>query len=85
MHIHGNSMNVNAANFYSAAEGEKAAAAQRTADVRKKLLKSASEIEGSATPEETLLIGQWMDGRHSQVQSEEQYHASASGKDPDFG
>jgi hypothetical protein len=85
MHIHGNSMNVNAANFYSAAEGEKAAAAQRAADVRKKLLKSASEIEGSATPEETLLIGQWMDGRHSQVQSEEQYHASASGKDPDFG
>jgi hypothetical protein len=78
-------MNVNAANFYSAAEGEKAAAAQRAADVRKKLLKSASEIEGSATPEETLLIGQWMDGRHSQVQSEEQYHASASGKDPDFG
>jgi hypothetical protein len=48
-------------------------------------LRNASEIEGAATPEESLLIGQWMDSRHSQVLSEEQYHASASGKDPEFG
>ncbi len=78
-------MSINAASFYSAAQNEKAAAAQRAADVRKKLLKGAAEIEGAATPEETLLIGQWMDSRHSQVESEDQYHASASGKDPDFG
>jgi hypothetical protein len=31
------------------------------------------------------MLGQWMDSRHSQVESEDQYHASASGKDPDFG
>jgi hypothetical protein len=85
MHIHGNSMSINAANFYSAAQNEKTAAAQRAADVRKKLLKGAAEIEGASTPEESLLIGQWMDSRHSQVQSEDQYHTSASGKDPDFG
>lgn len=84
MHIHGNQLNVNAVNPFSAA-AERAAAAQRAADIRKKLVKSASEIEGAATPEESLLIGQWMDSRHSQVQSEEQYHASASGKDPEFG
>jgi hypothetical protein len=85
MHIHGNSMSINAANFYSAAQNEKTAAAQRAADVRKKLLKGASEIEGASTPEESLLIGQWMDSRHSQVQSEDEYHTSASGKDPEFG
>jgi hypothetical protein len=78
-------MSINAANFYSAAQNEKTAAAQRAADVRKKLLKGAAEIEGASTPEESLLIGQWMDSRHSQVQSEDQYHTSASGKDPDFG
>ena len=85
MHIHGNSMSINAANFYSAAENEKAASARRVADVRKKLLRGALEIEGAATPEETLLIGQWIDSRHSQVQSQDQYHTSASRKDPDFG
>jgi len=85
MHIHGNSMSINAANFYSAAENDKTSAAQRAADVRKKLLKSASEIEDLATPEESLLIGQWMDSRHSQVESEDEYRTSAEGKDPDFG
>jgi hypothetical protein len=85
MHIHGNSMSVNAANFYSATQEERAAAAQRAASVRKKLIKNASEMEGEATPEETLLIGQWMDSRHSQLQSEGQYSDSVSGKDPDFG
>ena len=84
MHIHGNSMTINAASFYSTAQQEKAAA-QRAANVRKKLIKSASEIEGSATPEETLLIGQWMDSRHSQEQSGEQNFESDSGRDPDFG
>jgi hypothetical protein len=85
MHIHGNSMAVNAANFYSATQEERAAATQRAASVRKKLIRSASEIEGAASPEETLMIGQWMDTRHNHVQSEEQYPNSVSGKDPDLG
>jgi hypothetical protein len=85
MHIHGNSMSINAIDFYSAAQGAKAAAAERAAEVRKKLLKGSSQIEGAATPEETLMNGHWLDSWHSQVQSEEQYHASAVGKDPDFG
>jgi hypothetical protein len=78
-------MTVNAANFYSATHEERASAAQRTASVRKKLIRSSSEIEGAASPEETLLIGQWMDSQHSQGQNEEQYPNSASGKDPNFG
>ena len=68
MHIH--SMGVNPAGFYAASEGERAANAQRAAEVRKKLLKSAAQIE-DATPEETLLISQWLDGRHSQTESVE--------------
>jgi hypothetical protein len=85
MHIHGNSMTVNPANFYAAVQGERAASSQRAAEVRKKLLHGAAQIDSAATPEETLLIGQWMDSRHSQLQSEDQYHSTVAGKDPDFG
>ena len=70
MRIHANSMNINAADPYSAAQAERAAAARRSADVRKKLLKTAAGIDASASPEETLLIGQWLDSRHSQVERE---------------
>jgi hypothetical protein len=78
-------MSIQAANFYSTGQGARAAAAQRAAEVRKKLLKSAQSVEGEATPEETQLIGQWLDSRHSQVLSGDQYRVAASGKDPDFG
>jgi hypothetical protein len=84
MHIHGNSMSVQAANFYAASQGERTAAAQRAAEVRKKLLKSATTLDGSASPEETVLIGKWLDGRHSQVLSGDEYHAACN-KDADFG
>jgi transcription elongation GreA/GreB family factor len=77
-------MAVNAANFYSAIQEERAAA-QRACGVLRKLLRNASEIEGAATPEESLLIGQWMDSRHSQVESEDEYRATNAGKDPEFG
>jgi hypothetical protein len=85
MHIHGNSMGFNAADLYSVAQAERAASLRRAADTRKKLLKNAEEIEAGSTPEEAALIGQWLDGRHSQLLSGEQYRASVSGKDPDFG
>jgi len=85
MHIHGGLTNVQAANFYAAAQGERAAAAQRAAETRKKLLKSAPAIGGEASAEETLLIGQWLDGRHSPVLGGDEYRSAGSGKDPDFG
>lgn len=85
MHIHSSQLNIHAAGFYSAAQEEKAAAAQRAADVRRKLLKSGVSVEGSASPEEAFMIGQWMDSRHSQVQNEDEYHTAAAGKDPDLG
>jgi len=57
----------------------------RAAEVRKNLLKSAAEIAGAAAPEETLLIGQWLDSRPSQAESHDPYHASTAGRDSDFG
>ena len=69
MRIHGSPINPNAINPYSAA-AEKALAKQRAGAVRKKLAKSAREIEGASTPEATFMIGRWMDSRYSQGQSE---------------
>jgi hypothetical protein len=84
MHIHASSININAANLDSAGNTEKAAAAQRAADVRKKLLKSAQGVEGAATPEEALMIDQWLNARPGQAQSEDEYTAG-SGRVSDFG
>ena len=53
----------------------------------KKLVKAAQgeDPEVSADPDANLLIGQWLDSRHSQVLPGDEYHASAEGKDPDLG
>jgi hypothetical protein len=85
MHIHGHPMSVNPADFYAASQGERAANAQKAPEVRKKLLKGAAQMDEAATPEETLLINQWLDGRPSQTESAVEYHATAAGRDPDFG
>jgi hypothetical protein len=85
MHIHGSQMNVNAANLYSVGNGEKSAAAQRAADVRKKLLKSAQSVENSVDPEENLLIGHWLDSANHPSQGEDEYRTADAGKDSDFG
>ena len=88
MHIHAGSMNLNSASLYSAAAAEKAAATQNAADVRRKLMKSASDIEGVPSPDETFMVGQWMDSRYSPVQGPNQndaeYHTSSAGKDSDL-
>jgi hypothetical protein len=80
MHIHGNHLNLNTVNPYSAA-AEKALAAQRAADVRKKLAKSTGEIEGSSSPEEAGFLGLWMDSGHGTMHGEADYEASGSGSD----
>jgi hypothetical protein len=56
MHIHGTHLNPNALNLYSAVAAEKAAAAKQAAEVRKKLLSSASKIEGEADTDDIPLI-----------------------------
>jgi len=95
MHIHGNSMNINAASLYSAAQAEHAAAAQRAAETRKKLLKFTASLNSNdassydpATPVVSLLISQWLDGQQNlnphANPSQNQYPSAASGRDPDF-
>jgi len=83
MHIHGNQMNLNAVNPYSAA-AEKAAGAQRVAEVRKKLT-NAGETEGVSSPEVAFMAGQWMIPRQIPAQDDVEYHTAAAGRDSDFG
>lgn len=85
MHIHGNSMNLNAANFYSVGNGEKAAAAERAAADRKRLLKSAASLDGAASPEETVMIGHWLDSPFTPPEDQSGYKGKTSGRDSDLG
>ena len=84
MHIHANPMNFNAVNPNSAA-ADKAAAAQRAADVRKKMMKSPGDMEGISSPDKAYVVEYWMDPRQSSPQGDVEYHTSAAGKDSDFG
>ncbi len=79
MHIHAGSMNLNSARHSSAAGAEKAAAAQRAAEVRKKLRKRSQALDGAASTEETWMIDNWLNADTSPNRD------AAYGKDPDFG
>jgi hypothetical protein len=84
MRTHGNQANLNPINPYSAA-AEKATAAQRAADVRKKLLNGAGTVDGSASHNEASIIGKWMNANNSQAQVDVEYHTASAGRDSDFG
>jgi len=85
MHIHGNQMDMNSASLYSAAGAEKAAATQKAADVRRKLMKSATDIEGISSPDEAYLVSKWMDPLQSQEHGgqahEDKYRSSTPDED----
>lgn len=87
MHVHGASMNLNAASLYAGAAAEKAAEARRAAEVRKKLLKASARIEGGPDSGEDLLIGRWAASRDGEGQGEGQedddYRPSGRGAEPD--
>ena len=83
MHIHPSAIGLHPINTY-AVGNERAAAAERATEVRKRLLKAAQGAERRRIPGESLLIGQWLDSRHSQVLPGDEYHAAAEGEDPDF-
>jgi len=90
MHIHPAAIGQHPINI-SARGNERAAAAQRAAEVRKRLLKSFANIDvdpdsdPDSDPDATLLVGQWLDSRHCQVLPGDEYRTAASGKNPDFG
>lgn len=85
MHIHGSISSVQGGNFNGVANGERAAEARRAAETRKRLLRAGEDGPDDLSPEETALIGQWMDARHSQVLTGENNHAAQAGRDPDLG
>jgi len=85
MHIHSGSMNLNSADLYSAAGAEKAADAQRAAQARRKLLKAGWEVEDIDGQEETGMVSQWMDHRHTQMPTEDEYRATNAARDSEFG
>jgi len=67
MHIHGSSMQVNAADFHATAEANKAGKTQRSTDVRTKLMRSG-DLEGTAelSAEAGLMVGRWSEGGSGQ-------------------
>jgi hypothetical protein len=83
MHIHPAAVGLHAINT-NALANERAATAQRAAETRKRLLKSAQSIEADADSDATLMIGQWLDSRHSQVLPGDEYHAASEGSDSDL-
>jgi hypothetical protein len=94
MHIHPSAVGQHSINT-GAAGNERAATAQRAAEVRKRLLKSAQmfESEAASDPDATLFICQWsgngtgqgLDSRHSQALPDHEDLDTDSGKDPDLG
>ena len=85
MHIHGSHLTVDAAAFFSAAHGERATAAQRAAEVRRKLKSVAIANPGSGDDEVSLMIGKWLGGAADQPTAREPQSPAASGRVSEFG
>jgi hypothetical protein len=96
MHIQRSQMNITSVNPYSAA-AENAIAAQRAAKVRKKLIKSTTNIDVASNPQEAFMVGHWLDAQPdpaqnsvqnpapNQAPNDAQYHPSASARVSEFG
>jgi hypothetical protein len=68
MHIQRNQMNITSVNPYSAS-AENAIAAQRAAKVRKKLIKSTTDIDVSSNPQAPFIVGHWLDAQPDPAQN----------------
>jgi len=68
-------MQSNGANLHSAAAAEKAVAAQRAADVRKKLMKGGLEVDGGSNSEADSMVMRWLAGDSHQRQDPNQGHS----------
>jgi hypothetical protein len=77
MHIQANSISLNSVNPYSAAS-DSAAASQRSADVRKRLLKGSSGNQAESDSELASFLDQWMDASPARDEAEDEYRRSDS-------
>lgn len=83
MHIHPSAIGLHPINT-CAAGNERAAAAERASQVRKRLLKASQSAPAGLTPEANLLVGRWLDSRYSQVLPGAGYQPASEGEDPGF-
>jgi hypothetical protein len=83
MHIHAAAIGRDSSNTYAAAN-QATAAAQRAAEVRKRLLKAAQGADTSASPEESLLISRWLGQPQNEGSPAGDYRSAAEGEDSDF-
>jgi hypothetical protein len=84
MHIHGNQMNLNTVNPYSAAAA-KAEASLRAANVRKNLRSSAEALDLADDPDAVSFLHHWMGSPQAPMQEGAEYDSEATGNDSDFG
>lgn len=67
MHVHGHPMNLNAVDLSSTRAAEKAASAQRAADVRGQLLRGGVDAESEVNSFERFMVGEeWERGSRQQ-------------------
>lgn len=81
MRIQRVSTKLNAVNPYSAA-AEMAAAAQRAADVRRRLIKSVEGVDGAPRPDEVVAVGRLL---NNEEKGEAEYRTATAGRGADFG
>jgi hypothetical protein len=77
MHIHHNPILTGNSGIHSASAAEKAAAAQRAAETRRKLLKSAEQLDAG----ELFMIGRWSDDPEGQSQKQSHHRQRKSQPD----
>ena len=78
MHIHGNHMQLQAANLPTAASAAKAAAARQAADVRGRLMNSSLEMDSEVSPEASWMLGRWPQGNSGGQQGQYQGDSGVS-------
>ncbi|MDW5264390.1 MULTISPECIES: hypothetical protein [Acidobacteriaceae] len=78
MHVHSHPTNFNAVDLSATRATEKAASAQRAAEVRGQLLRGGPDIEGETNPFESFMVGREPEGSSRQRQSQRQDDANAA-------
>jgi hypothetical protein len=76
MHVHGNHLNPNVANLYSAVAAESAAKAKQAAEVRRKLTFGASKLEGQLDGDAISPIGDGAEEGSAQPQQGQDFRDS---------
>lgn len=71
MHIHGANTNSSATNLHASGNDVRAVAAQRAAEVRKRLLKSGQSVEAELSPDQVSMVRQWLNNRSGQDKNDD--------------